>query len=106
METSEQREEEAHRPDCPAVDGFGCRCDELSTKTEVWFGNMTHGLFHVGWGKEDSCVIIHSIDEKRMMDLGKEDVDALIGGEGYDSYLIPSEFEGVIVYSKPIDREL
>ena len=44
MKTSERIEEEAHHSDCPAVDGFGCRCDELETKTEVWFGNMTHGI--------------------------------------------------------------
>jgi hypothetical protein len=105
MKTSERIEEEAHHSDCPAVDGFGCRCDELETKTEVWFGNMTHGLFHVGWGEEEPCVIVHSINEKRMMDLDKEDVNALIGGAGHDSYLIPSEFEGVIVYSKPVSPE-
>jgi hypothetical protein len=22
--------EESHHPDCPAVDGFGCRCEELA----------------------------------------------------------------------------
>lgn len=26
-------EEPAHNPDCPAVDGFGCRCDELGDYT-------------------------------------------------------------------------
>ena len=72
----------------------------MSTKTEVWFGNMTHGMFHVGWGDEEPCVIIHSIEEKRMMDLELEDVDHLIcGSDGYDSYLVPSEFEGVVVFS-------
>jgi len=56
MKTSERIEEEAHHSDCPAVDGFGCRCDELETKTEVWFGNMTHGTFYVaGRGDEEPC---------------------------------------------------
>jgi hypothetical protein len=27
--TQLQEDEETHHPDCPAVDGFGCRCDEL-----------------------------------------------------------------------------
>lgn len=22
--------EESHHPDCPAIDGFGCRCEELA----------------------------------------------------------------------------
>ena len=35
-----------------------------------------------------------------MMEPDKEDFDALIDDEGYDSYLIPSEFKGIIVYSK------
>lgn len=71
----------------------------MNTKTEVWFGNMTHGMFYVG-EREDAtlCVIIQSIDEKRMMDLDNEDVDDFICGGGYDSYLIPSEFVGDIVY--------
>jgi hypothetical protein len=72
----------------------------MSTKTEVWFGNMTHGLFNVGGVDEQPCVIIHSVDEKRMMDLDHEDVDDFICGGGYDSYLIPSEFSGIIVYSE------
>jgi hypothetical protein len=73
----------------------------MSTKTEVWFGNMTHGIFYVaGKDDEEPCVIVHSIDEKRMMDLDKEDVDDFICGGGYDSYLIPSRFGGVVVFSK------
>ena len=73
----------------------------MSTKTEVWFGVMTHGMFYVG-DKDDEvpCVIIHSIDEKRMMDVDAEDIDDLIcGSDGYDSYLVPSEFKGVVVFS-------
>jgi len=73
----------------------------MSTKTEVWFGNMTHGIFYVaGKDDEEPCVIVHSIDEKRMMDLDKEDVDDFICGGEYDSYLIPSRFGGVVVFSK------
>jgi hypothetical protein len=72
----------------------------MSKKTEVWFGSMTHGLFYVGRGDEQPCVIIHSIDEIRMMDLDKEDVDALIDNGGHDSYLIPCEFQGIVAYTK------
>ena len=70
----------------------------MSKKTEVWFGNMTHGMFYVG-GKidEQPCVIVHSIDEKRMMDV--DDVDDFFCAGGHDSYLIPSEFKGVVVFS-------
>ena len=36
----------------------------MSTKTEVWFGNMTHGMFYVaGKDDEEPCVIIHSLAE-------------------------------------------
>ena len=78
----------------------------MSTKTEVWFGNMTHGMFYVaGKDDEEPCVIIHSIDEKRMIDLDKEDVDDLICGGGYDSYLVPSEFKGVVVYETQKERK-
>ena len=73
----------------------------MSTKTEVWFGNMIHGMFHVSEREGPTpCVVIQSIDEKRMMDLDKEDVDDFICGGGYDSYLIPSRFGGVVVFSK------
>jgi hypothetical protein len=78
----------------------------MSTKTEVWFGNMTHGMFYVGYdGDAEPCVIVHSIDEKRMMDLERDPLDDAIGGGGHDSYLIPSDFRGIIVYSKPVAPE-
>lgn len=77
----------------------------MSTKTEVWFGNMEHGVFHIGGGEEEPCVIIHSIEQKMRMELDKEDLNALIHDGGYDSYLIPSEFKGLIVYSKPMGPE-
>ena len=77
----------------------------MSTKTEVWFGNMTHGMFYVS--ERDGatpCVIIQSIDEKRMMDLNIEDVDDFICGGGYDSYLIPSRFGGMVAYETQKER--
>ena len=68
---------------------------------------MTHGTFYVaGRDDEEPCVIIHSIDEKRMMDLDKEDVDDLICGGRYDSYLIPSRFGGMVVYETQKERNL
>jgi hypothetical protein len=42
-------------------------------------------------------VIVHSIDEKLIMD--PDDVDEYMVSEGFDSYLIPSEFKGSIVFS-------
>ena len=28
--------EESHHPDCPAIDGFGCRCAELSAMSNPY----------------------------------------------------------------------
>lgn len=52
----------------------------------VWFGNMRHG---------NGCVIVDSIDEAIVMD--PAGVEEYRGSRGYDSYLIPDEYEGEIV---------
>ena len=54
----------------------------------VWFGNMRHG---------NGCVIVDSIDERVTMN--PVDVEEYRGSRGHDSYLIPSEYEGEIVFS-------
>ena len=65
---------------------------------EVWFGNMSHGNFYVArYGYSEPMVIVHSIDEKLIMD--PNDVDEYMVSQGFDSYLIPSEFKGSIVFS-------
>ena len=65
---------------------------------EVWFGYMSHGNFYVArYGDSEPMVIVHSIEEKLIMD--PDDVDEYMVSEGFDSYLIPSEFKGSIVFS-------
>jgi hypothetical protein len=64
---------------------------------EIWFGNMTHGEFSVS-NDSNSMVIIQSIDEKAIMN--PVDVDEYMESQGYDSYVIPSEFKGDIVFSQ------
>lgn len=70
---------------------------------EIWFGNMTHGTFRIG-RDFNSMVIINSVNEKAIMD--PTDVDEYMVSEGHDSYLIPSEFDGEIVFSQQFFKEL
>jgi len=65
--------------------------------TMCWFGNMTHGTFTIG-GDENPMVIVHSIEERAIMD--PADVDEYMAAQGYDSYLVPDEFTGEVVFSQ------
>ena len=67
------------------------------THVEIWFGEMTHGEFSVG-GDSEPMVIVHDIREKAIMN--PVDVDIYMESEGHDSYLIPEEFTGQIVFSQ------
>ena len=71
--------------------------------TEILVGQMTHGQFLIG---DDAApmVIIHRIDERAIMD--PVDVEEYLTAQGYDSYLISSEFKGQIVYSTDFFRGL
>ena len=62
--------------------------------TMVWFGNMTHDILPLD---ALPIVIIHSIDEKVVMN--PDEVDAYMISKAHDSYVIPDEFEGVITFS-------
>jgi len=70
---------------------------------EIWFGNMTHGDFEIG-RHNNPMVIINSIEEKAIID--PVDVDEYMLSEGHDSYLIPSEFKGDIVFSQDFFKGL
>ena len=70
---------------------------------EIWFGNMTHGVFEIGQDN-NPMVIVNSIDEKAI--INPVDVDEYMLSEGYDSYLIPSEFNGDIVFSQDFFKGL
>ena len=71
--------------------------------TEILFGQMTHGQFLIG---DDAApmVIVNRIDERAIMD--PVDVEEYLTAQGYDSYLIPAEFKGQIVYSTDFFRGL
>ena len=71
--------------------------------TEILFGQMTHGTFDV-CSDAAPMVIIHRIDERAIMD--PIDVEEYLTAQGYDSYLIPAEFKGQIVYSTNFFKDL
>lgn len=71
--------------------------------TQIWYGNMTHGEFSISGDSEPIC-IVHSIEEKAIMN--PNDADEYLLSQGYDSYLIPSEFKGKIVFSQQFLKEL
>jgi len=70
---------------------------------EIWFGNMTHGAFEIG-RDNNPMVIVNSIEEKAIM--SPVDVEEYMLSEGHDSYLIPSEFDGDIVFSQDFFKGL
>ena len=65
--------------------------------TEIWYGNMLHGQFSVSDDDLEQMVVIHSIDEKSIMN--PDYVDEYMLCQGYDSYLIPEEYKGAVVFS-------
>lgn len=72
-------------------------------QVEIWFGNMLHGQFSI-YSDPENIVVINSIDEKCIMN--PIDVDEYLFSEGYDSYIIPSEFKGLIVFSQDFLKDL
>lgn len=71
--------------------------------TQIWFGNMTHGEFSISGDSEPMC-IVHSIEEKAIMN--PVDVEEYMISQGHDSYLIPSEFNGQVVFSQDFLKDL
>jgi hypothetical protein len=71
--------------------------------TLILFGEMEHGTFTV-WGYDAPMVIVHSINERAIMD--PADVDEYMAAQGYDSYLIPDEFTGQVVFSQTFFKGL
>jgi len=65
--------------------------------TEIWYGSMTHGQFSVSDDDLEPMVVIHSIEEKAIMN--PDDADEYMLAQGHDSYLIPDEFKGAVVFS-------
>jgi hypothetical protein len=71
--------------------------------TLILFGEMEHGTFTVG-GDDTPMVIVHSIDERAIMD--PADVDEYMASQGHDSYLVPDEFTGEVVFSQSFFKGL
>jgi hypothetical protein len=71
--------------------------------TLILFGKMEHGMFTVG-GDETPMVIVYSIDERAIMD--PVDVAEYMTSQGHDSYLIPDEFTGEVVFSQSFFKRL
>jgi hypothetical protein len=70
----------------------------------VWFGMMTHGRFGVTEHDIEPMVIIHSIDEKALMD--PNEIENHLALHHYDSYIVPSEFVGYVTYSSDYIRNM
>jgi hypothetical protein len=64
--------------------------------TEILCGQIKLGTYDVCVYAE-GMVFVNRIDERAIMDPG--DVEEYLTAQGYDSYLIPAEFKGQIVYS-------
>ena len=69
----------------------------MENRKIVWFGRMTHGTFTIG-GDDNPMVIVNSIVEKILMD--PDAADDYMMAEGHDSYLVPDEFTGEVVFSQ------
>lgn len=72
--------------------------------TEIWYGTMLHGQFSVSDDDLEPMVVIHSIEEKAIMN--PNDADEYMLAQGHDSYLTPSEFTGEIVFAPSFLRGL
>lgn len=85
------------------LSGQSFNIGEKMKQVEIWFGNMLHGQFSI-YSDPENIVVINSIDEKCIMN--PIDVDEYLFSEGYDSYIIPSEFKGLIVFSQDFLKDL
>jgi hypothetical protein len=77
---------------------------DQAPKVMVWFGMMEHGKFGVTRYDIERMVIIHSIDEKVLMD--PNEIENHLALHHYDSYIVPSEFVGYVTYSSDYIRNM
>jgi len=66
----------------------------------VWFGNFEFGDFLKG-KDEYQCALIHDIKAKLMLEDGEEEHFLC----QYNAYLVPSEFNGEVYFSKEFIRK-
>jgi hypothetical protein len=69
----------------------------ITPSTTVWFGVFEFGNF-VKCGDEFPMAIVRRMDVKIIMN--PDDADDYMVENGFDSYLIPSQFDGEIYYAK------
>lgn len=72
----------------------------MSERRIVWFGNFEFGNFTKDKDKY-RCALIHDIKAKLMLEDGEEEHFLC----QYDAYLVPSEFNGEVYFSKQFIRK-
>jgi hypothetical protein len=73
-------------------------------KIMVWFGTMEFGRFSKLDDYFEMCVI-ESIDEKVMLEDDDNIIDDYMTSNGYSGYMIPSQYNGEVVYSNQYVEE-
>ena len=73
-------------------------------KVEVWFGTMETGRFSILDDYFQMCVI-HDIAEKIMLEDDDNVIEDYLSSNAYESYLIPLQFDGEIVYSSQFVKD-
>lgn len=71
----------------------------MSKRRLVWFGNFEFGDFLKG-KDEYQCALIHDIQAKLLLEDGEEENFLC----QYNAYLVPSEFNGEVYFSKEFIR--
>jgi len=66
-------------------------------KKQVWFGSITFGEFTIG-DDTNPMAIVNKISHVARMT--EEEADNYMVAHGYDSYLIPEQYNGEIVYDQ------
>ena len=63
----------------------------------IWYGRFEFGDFKKG-SDLYPCAIVHEIEKK--IELNEEDIEVYLDTYGYESYLVPSEYNGELLFSK------
>jgi len=76
---------------------------DAKPKVQVWFGDIEFWKLQ---GTSNHIAIVHHIYEKAMMDLKLEEIEEYCVDSAFRDWIIPSEFDGEIVYSSHYLKEL
>ena len=63
----------------------------------IWYGRFEFGDFKKG-SDLYPCAFVHEIQKK--IELNEEDIEVYLDTYGYESYLVPSEYNGELLFSK------